>query len=651
MGGGRYDVVVVGSGHNGLVAATLLARAGRSVCVLEAAEWLGGATTGAFLFDGVAARLSRYSYLVSLFPDELVAGLGLGLRLVSRPVASYTPAVRGGRPVGLLVERRPGPATEESFRELTGSDREWAAWQEFYRRVAVFARVIAPTMLGSLPRRRDLRDAVTRSRDSRLWDDLVERPIGLAIEDAFDDDLVRGVVATDAQIGIHASLHDEGLLANRCFAYHVIGNGTGEWRVPVGGMGAVADALVGAANSAGARLLTGAEASAIDESETEAEVRTAGGEVFGARWVLAACSPSVLDRLLGRQPRPAQGSQLKVNMVLRRLPALRSGLDPRLAFAGTLHLEQGYRQLLRAFATADAGALPDPLPVEVYCHSLTDPSILGAELAEAGYQTLTLFGLHAPAGLFATAGTTASAVGASASPAGDGAPPSALAGAGAALGSTMVGAGAALGSALAGAGAALRPGSVSADTALRSALASVQAHLAEPLDGLLATDARGQPCIEVVTPAGLERSLRMPGGHIFHADLDWPWLADDEPAETPAQRWGVAVNGRRRVLLAGAGSRRGGGVSGFGGLHAARAVLAAEARPPPKVWRRDSPLPRPGSPPPRAPGSEDTRPKCPALDARPPEARLRGRAPPSARLWTRAPGGLTPWTRAPKARL
>jgi phytoene dehydrogenase-like protein len=70
----------------------------------------------------------------------------------------------------------------------------------------------------------------------------------------------------------------------------------------------------------------------------------------------------------------------------------------------------------------------------------------------------------------------------------------------------------------------------------------------------------------------------MPGGHIFHADLDWPWLAGDEPAETPAQCWGVAVDGQRRVLLAGAGSRRGGGVSGFGGLHAARAVLTAETR-------------------------------------------------------------------------
>jgi phytoene dehydrogenase-like protein len=70
---GRFDVVVMGGGHNGLVAATLLAGAGRSVCLLEAADRLGGATVGSQVFDGVPVRLSQYSYLVSLLPSELVA--------------------------------------------------------------------------------------------------------------------------------------------------------------------------------------------------------------------------------------------------------------------------------------------------------------------------------------------------------------------------------------------------------------------------------------------------------------------------------------------------------------------------------------------------------------------------------------------------
>src|SRR5690606_35470984 len=91
---------------------------------------------------------------------------------------------------------------------------------------------------------------------------------------------------------------------------------------------------------------------------------------------------------------------LKINMVLRRLPRLKSGIDPQVAFAGTLHLHQGYRELRAAHAAASAGRLPDPFPCEVYCHTLTDPSILDPELITAGWHTLTLFGLHTPATVF-----------------------------------------------------------------------------------------------------------------------------------------------------------------------------------------------------------------------------------------------------------
>ena len=120
----RYDVVVVGGGHNALVAAAYLGRAGRSVCVLERADHVGGAAISGRVFAGVDARLSRYSYLVSLLPDRIVADLGLDLTLASRPVASFTPVRRDGRDLGLLVERDPGPATAESFRALTGGDAE-----------------------------------------------------------------------------------------------------------------------------------------------------------------------------------------------------------------------------------------------------------------------------------------------------------------------------------------------------------------------------------------------------------------------------------------------------------------------------------------------------------------------------------------------
>src|SRR4051812_9735511 len=131
MAATRYDAVVVGGGHNGLTAAAYLARAGRSVLLLERLGELGGAAVSRQLFDGIDVRLSAYSYLVSLLPDRIVADLGLRLTLTDRAVASYTAVRRSGRPAGLLVERDEGSATAASFRALTGSDTDFAGWRRF----------------------------------------------------------------------------------------------------------------------------------------------------------------------------------------------------------------------------------------------------------------------------------------------------------------------------------------------------------------------------------------------------------------------------------------------------------------------------------------------------------------------------------------
>ena len=127
----------------------------------------------------------------------------------------------------------------------------------------------------------------------------------------------------------------------------------------------------------------------------------ADGSRLRAPYVLANCAPATLRRLLGEAAEEPEGSQTKINIVVRRLPRFRSGVDPEVGFAGTLHLGQGYRRLQEAYEEASAGAIPDPMPCEIYCHTLTDPTILDAELRRSGYHTLTLFGLHTPARLFA----------------------------------------------------------------------------------------------------------------------------------------------------------------------------------------------------------------------------------------------------------
>ncbi|WP_327151343.1 phytoene desaturase family protein [Nocardia sp. NBC_01329] len=512
----RYDVVIVGGGHNGLVAAAYLARAGRAVLVLEQAAVTGGAAVSARVFDGVDVNLSRYSYLVSLLPDRIVRDLGLRFTTRKRRISSYTPAGSSG----LLIDNRSPAATRASFARATGSDREFEAWQRFYAMTGEVARAVFPTLTEPLPTRAQLRRRV----GERAWAELFERPLGETVEQYFADDLVRGVVFTDALIGTFTHAHDPSLLQNRCFLYHVIGGGTGDWDVPVGGMGALTDALADAARAAGAELVTGTGVTAVATDGRVAEVEFAGAATgtVAARYVLVNASPAEASRLLGESAdRKPEGAQLKINMVLDRLPRLRdTGVAVQDAFAGTFHIAESYEQLEHAYREAAAGRLPTTPPSEVYCHTLTDPGIAAPAATGSPRHTLTLFGLHTPASLFAVDPEGAK------------------------------------------------------EAAVTATLAALDSVLAEPVHDCLARDAHGVLCLDAATPVDLQRSLRLPGGHIFHGDLSFPYLAG--AADTPAQRWGVDT-GHANVLRCGAGAVRGGGVSGIGGHNAAMAVLAETA--------------------------------------------------------------------------
>jgi phytoene dehydrogenase-like protein len=173
-------------------------------------------------------------------------------------------------------------------------------------------------------------------------------------------------------------------------------------------------------------------------------------------------------------------------------------------------LNEHERDLAAAYGSAAAGELPERPPAELYCHSLTDRSILGPD-APAGQHTLTLFGLHTPASLFRSDND--------------------------------------------GARAAL----------VERLLDSLDEHLADPIRDCLATDADGRPCLEAKSPLDIERELGMPAGNIFHGDLGFPWTER-------GGGWGVET-GHPRTFLCGAGALRGGGVSGVAGHNAAMAVL------------------------------------------------------------------------------
>src|SRR5438552_11143990 len=135
----RYDDVILGAGHNGLVAATYLAGAGLSVLLLEKNDYIGGATTSQKVFPDYDARLSRYSYLVSLFPEKIIRDLGLNLELRRRAIASFTPYVKNGQHDGVLFSNVDEEKSRQSIVDLTGSDTEYGQMKKFYNLSRVFA--------------------------------------------------------------------------------------------------------------------------------------------------------------------------------------------------------------------------------------------------------------------------------------------------------------------------------------------------------------------------------------------------------------------------------------------------------------------------------------------------------------------------------
>jgi phytoene dehydrogenase-like protein len=509
----KYDAIVVGGGHNGLVAASYLALAGKKVVLLEAERELGGATTSVRPFPEFDARLSRYSYLVSLLPDQIVADLGVKFKTLERAIASYTPYLNNSKGLdgGLLISQNWDEGTAQSFQELTGTPAEGVAWREFYSEIAELAKRIAPSMLQPLKSAKTLKEEIDLPQ---TWSYLMERPIGEVIRNRFKDDLVRGVVLTDGLIGTFVSADD--LQANRCFLYHLIGNGTGQWRVPEGGMGALVTELKRVALAAGVEILVDTRVVKIDSDRSGVSVATLSGEKFTARDLLFACAPQTLAKIRGEvKPESLEGSQMKINMLLSRLPRLKSAIDPKLAFAGTFHVNESYSQLESAYKSAKSGNIPSDLPLEMYCHTLTDPTILSPELRDKGYQTLTLFGLHTPASLFDKS-----------------------------------------------------PDEMKS-SAKKAAMESLNQYLLDPIESVLAQGQDGSLAIEVKSPLDLENEIGLPRGNIFHRDLDFPFI-DSSGADLI---WGSETTDPH-IYLAGAGARRGGGVSGIAGHNAAMAVLA-----------------------------------------------------------------------------
>jgi phytoene dehydrogenase-like protein len=522
---GLYDVVIVGGGHNGLIAACYLALAGLRVLILEKYAHLGGATYSSRIFPGVDVRVSVYAYLISLLPKKILSDLGIPFEFRRRSLASFTPVVNAGLPRGLLISNTSQDVTRQSFLNFTGSDREYERFRILQEKLALFARKVWPTLLSPLPSKGALRDQFRTPTETAIWDYLVEKPLSALIEDHLTDDVVRGLVFTDAKIGVLTFPDDPSLLQNKTFLYHIIGQGTGEWSVPVGGMGALVDALTLKLQALGVIIATSAEVFKVDHALPHSAVHFTRGEQersVNARYVLFNTASNIVNHCLpaAYPEKQVDGSVFKINMLLKKLPGLRAEhISPQDAFTGTFHLNEGYQHMLASYRNAQNGIPMQALPGEMYCHSLTDSSILSPELRQKGYQTLTLFGLDVPYGWF------------------------------------------------------VQDDPAKKDEIVRNYLRSIDTFIGEDIFDCLATDANGNLCLEAKSPLDLERSLGLPRGNIFHGNLTWPFAEDDADAGA----WGVETS-YKNIYICGSSAKRGGAVSGIPGHNAAMKVLE-EARP------------------------------------------------------------------------
>jgi phytoene dehydrogenase-like protein len=403
------DVVVIGGGHNGLVAAAYLARAGLSTLVCERRDVVGGAAVSEHPF-GPAYTVTSLSYVVSLLPPELVRDL----RLASHgyhvyPQGPYFAPRADGRYLSLPDDPAARRAQIAKF-----SERDAAAYDPYQAHLARLAAVLEP-LLHQIPPRLGSRRPVDlwrqglllrhlRGVDERLAVDvtrLLTESIADLVEPYFESDALRGVLSVSGVIGTWAGPRSAGTAY--VMLHHHVGEAAGQagaWGFPRGGMGAVTAALAAAARSFGAEIRPGAEV---------ARIRTRGGQVTGvtlatgeevaAATVVTTVHPQIsFLRLVDSTELPAdfvadirgwrsRSGTVKINLALDRRPVFASHpeFDPQV-HGGTIVLAESLDDVETAYQEAVSGR-PASLPFADICI----PSVFDDSLAPAGQHVMSLF--------------------------------------------------------------------------------------------------------------------------------------------------------------------------------------------------------------------------------------------------------------------
>jgi phytoene dehydrogenase-like protein len=398
VGAATVDAVVVGAGHNGLVAAAYLARGGRSVLVCERRPIVGGACVTEELAPGI--RTSSGAYSLSLLVPEIWKELELarrGLEVIPKDPQMFIPLPAGG---SLLIWRDPARTLEGLRRFSTAEAGGYERFGRFWDQVVPFLRSY---LLGEAPAFDHIRTSAQRAGLGEIFRLAVESSAAEVVETFFSSDAMRGAFVTQGVIGTARSPREPGtayVMAHHLFG--AVGGVDGTWGYVRGGMGSVTQAIARAAQEAGALIRTDAPVAEILPGEG---VRLEDGEVIRARAVLSNADPKrtflrllpggAIDVATRRRVEQidTRGSVVKVNLALSELPDYTAmpGRDRGPQHRGTVEICPSVDYLERAWSQAQAGGVPEAPFMEVFCSSVVDDS-----LAPPGTHVVSCFSQYAP---------------------------------------------------------------------------------------------------------------------------------------------------------------------------------------------------------------------------------------------------------------
>lgn len=520
----RFDLIVIGGGHNGLVCAALAAESGLSVGVIERNDQVGGAAVTEEFLPGF--RNSAASYTVSLLDAGIVDGLGLrrhGLTIVPRPVDNFVPGNDGP---GLFL---PNDARERHDAIAAHSPADARAYRRFSGELSRVADVLRP-LLAAAPIEPMLSFAEFKRsagvvgrmlaggpRSLAAFRRLFRRSAGAWLDEYFETDLLKGALGFDSIVGHFASPYSQGsayLLLHHCLGQ--VDGRRGAWGHAIGGMGAISDALAAAAVERGVEIRTGESVERIRSQRDGFVVETSTG-VHECRAAAGAIHPErlFLELLDGVDlPDPfrrrllswkSESASFRINVALGELPDFSCLPGTKVAphhGAGIL-IAPSLTYLDQAFRTASASGISERPVIE-----LVIPSVIDDTLAPPGRHVASLFCQHFRYDL---------------------------------------------------------PGGLSWED-MRDSVAD---RIVRTVDDYAPNFSKQVIGLRASSPVDLERRFGLVGGDIFHGAMTRDQLYERRPAKGFARYRTPVPN----LYLCASGAHPGGGVSGLPGRNAARAIV------------------------------------------------------------------------------